>query len=111
MGALYKSVNISIIPSYYEGLGFTAIESLAASLPTIVSNTSGLDEIGINGYNCLTVEPRNSRSLADAIIRLLGDDKLQDKLMNNATSSIEKFDMRFFVDYIEDEYKKVARLC
>ena len=110
MGALYKSVNISIIPSYYEGLGFTAIESLAASLPTIVSNTSGLDEIGINGYNCLTVEPRNSRSLADAIIRLLGDDKLQDKLMNNATSSIEKFDMRFFVDYIEDKYKKVARL-
>jgi len=57
MGALYKSVNISIIPSYHEGLGFTAIESLAASLPTIVSNTSGLDEIGINGYNCLTVEP------------------------------------------------------
>ena len=76
-----------------------------------MSNTSGLDEIGINGCNYLTVEPRNSRSLADAIIRLLGDDKLQDKLMNNATSSIEKFDMRFFVDYIEDEYKKVARLC
>ena len=76
-----------------------------------MSNTSGLDEIGINGCNYLTVEPRSSRSLADATIRLLGDDKLQDKLMNNATSSIEKFDMRFFVDYIEDEYKKVARLC
>jgi len=104
MPIVYKRSNIVITPSYYEGLGFTAIEALAAGRPLICTDVPGLNEVGINRKNCLMIPPRNSKKLAKTIVRLLNDDVLTQKISDNGPKSIKKFDMKKFVYFVEKTY-------
>ena len=107
MTLLYKVASVVIVPSYYEGLGFTAIEALAARRPTVMANVSGLDEVGKHEYNCLMIPPKNEKELAYAILRLLKEPLLAEKIVRNAKESIVKFDMDVFVDNLECKYVRL----
>lgn len=107
MPLLYKVASVVIVPSYYEGLGFTAIEALAARRPTVMANVSGLDEVGKHEYNCLMIPPKNEKELAYAILRLLKEPLLAEKIVRNAKESIVKFDMDVFVDNLECKYVRL----
>jgi glycosyltransferase involved in cell wall biosynthesis len=105
MPRIYQRSNIVITPSYYEGLGFTAVEALAAARPLVATDVPGLDEVCINNSNCLTVPPQDSQELANAINKLLNDETLANRLAQAAPASIQKFNMRNFVDFLETAYK------
>ena len=102
--AVYKRSDIVITPSYYEGLGLTAIEALVAARPLVATSVPGLNEIGKDGINCLLVPPRDSKSLAKAILKLLMDKKLSARLASAGPESVNKFDMKSFVDFLEITY-------
>lgn len=108
MPALYKRSNVVIAPSYYEGLGFTAIEALVASRPLVATNVPGLDEIGQDDLNCLMIPPKDEKSLAAAILRLLEDSNLAHRLSSEGPRTVRKFDMNLFVDYLEKEYGEAS---
>lgn len=107
MPALYRRTDVVITPSYYEGLGFTAIEALAAARPLVATSVPGLNEVGVNGNNCLMVPPRDEKKLAKAILKLLDDPRLADHLAQAGPNSVKKFDMKLFVDFIMDEYSEL----
>lgn len=46
---IYKTVDIIIMSSHWEGFGLAAVEGMAASKPVIASNVEGLREIVNNG--------------------------------------------------------------
>lgn len=106
MPGIYKRASVVIVPSYYEGLGFTAIEALVAGRPVVMTDAPGLDEIGISGENCLMVPPCDEFALAEAICHVLNDIELAGRLSANAARSVEGFDMSLFVNYLEVCYKK-----
>ncbi len=107
MPRLYKQASVVIVPSYYEGLGFTAIESLMAGRPVVMTRVPGLDEVGIHGHNCLMVSPSDSEALAAAVLNLLNNPSLAKELATNAERSVNKFNMELFVDYVERQYKEL----
>ena len=72
--------DLTILPSFYEGLPLVAIESLAAGRPMVATAVDGTPEIVVNGETGLTVPPGDARALAQAICRLLGDPMLQERL-------------------------------
>lgn len=110
MPALYKRSDIVITPSYYEGLGFTAIEALAAARPLVVTKVPGLNEVGINYKNCLTVPPRDKKRLAEAILELINNPHLASSLAHAGPDSIKKFDMKIFVDFVIDKYSELINI-
>lgn len=69
--------DITVLPSFYEGLPLVAIESQAAGTPLVASAVDGTPEIVINEETGLTVPPGDSKALAEAICRLLADRKLR----------------------------------
>lgn len=109
MPIVYKRSNVVITPSYYEGLGFTAIESLAASRPLVCTNVPGLNEVGIKDKNCLMIPPRNSKKLSESILRLLNNTALAQRISRNGPKSVEKFHMKKFVKYIEKKYLSLIK--
>ena len=68
---LLKSLNVYIMPSLREGLPLALLEAMAAGLPIITSDRSGMREIMGNCPCGEMVDPENIDSLVHAMTKLL----------------------------------------
>jgi glycosyltransferase involved in cell wall biosynthesis len=88
---LYKSSNLAILYSHYEGFGISALEAIACSIPLVISNTPGMREI-VGSYNNVAVAS-SVDELADKILILSGEylnfNKSNERLLDNY--SIESY--------------------
>lgn len=78
--ALLATATIFVLPSRQEGLGSVLLEAMAAGLPIVASATGGIPEIVRDGSTGLLVPPRDPSALAAAVIRLLTDSALAERL-------------------------------
>ncbi len=69
--------DVTVLPSFYEGLPLVAIESLAVARPVVATAVDGTPEVVINGKTGLTVPPGDAARLAEAICRLLREPELR----------------------------------
>jgi len=72
--------DLTVLPSLFEGLPLVAIESLAAQRSVVATAVDGSTEVVINEETGLTVPPANARALAEAIVRLLRQTELRNRL-------------------------------
>ena len=78
-----------------DGIPNVMIEALAMRTPVISTTVSGVPEIIQNNITGITVEPRNSLQLADAIIGLLNDPDAAKTFVKNGRELVEeKFDIK-----------------
>lgn len=78
---LVGSATLFVVPSLYEGFSLPAAEAMACATPLVVSAAGALPEVvGPDGLAALHVPPGDSEALAAAILRLLGDPALRDRL-------------------------------
>jgi len=79
--ALYMaSADLFVLPSLSEGFPLVVLEAMAAGLPVVVSNVTGLAEIVDDGENGLLVPPKDSESLAAAMVWLIGSPDERDRI-------------------------------
>ncbi len=76
----YSKADLFVYPSHYEGFGLPVLEAMTLGTPVITSNTSSLPEVA--GDAALLVDPNDSTSLAEAILRVLGDSQLREELIS-----------------------------
>lgn len=67
--------DLTVLPSFYEGLPLVAVESLAAGRPVVATAVDGTPEVVVDGRTGSTVPPGDAARLAEAVCRLLGDSK------------------------------------
>jgi glycosyltransferase involved in cell wall biosynthesis len=75
---------IFVLTSRTEGLPMAMIEALSCGLPVIVPEVGDISTVAKDGVNALLVKPPTSDALAQAIIRLLTDERLYARLAQNA---------------------------
>ncbi|HLX11431.1 MAG TPA: glycosyltransferase, partial [Bacteroidota bacterium] len=75
--------DMMVMPSYYEGFGYSAVEAMAARKPVIGTNVSSLPEIIEDGVTGILVAPRSAEQLADAMERLANDPVLRISMGEN----------------------------
>ena len=81
--AAYRLARCTVFPSLNEGFGLPVAESLAAGTPAITSNFGSMLEIAADG-GALTVDPHDDHAIAAAILTLLVDDDVHDRLSAQA---------------------------
>ncbi|NLW92300.1 MAG: glycosyltransferase family 4 protein [Syntrophomonadaceae bacterium] len=86
---VYNKARVAVFPSLYEPFGIVALEAMATHTPVVVANAGGLSEIVQDEVTGLKVTPGSEGELAEAIIRILTDDGLAERLLNNATQEID----------------------
>ncbi|MGB7023151.1 MAG: glycosyltransferase family 4 protein, partial [Candidatus Acidiferrales bacterium] len=79
VGDWLAAADISVLPSFYEGLSLTAVETLAAGIPFIATAVDGTPEVVIDGETGLLVPPGDPAALAGAIGRLARQPELRRK--------------------------------
>lgn len=65
------SCRFYVLPSYREGTPRSVLEAMVTGRPIITTDVPGCRETVIHGKNGLLVSPKNSKSLANAMIQLL----------------------------------------
>lgn len=97
--------DLTVLPSFYEGLPLAAIESLAAARPVVASAVDGTPEVVVDGRTGLTVPPGEPAALARALCRLLADPDERGRLGRDGRVWVtEHFDQRQQVDRTQDLY-------
>lgn len=90
----FRDSSIYVLSSRYEPFGLVLLEASACSLPLIAFDCpNGPREIIRNGENGILVEPENVEALAAAILRLIGNKELRERLGKNAYERSKDFSM------------------
>ncbi len=80
-----------IVPSVIdEAFPRSVLEAYACGIPVIATNVGGVSEIIEDNIDGISVEPKNSEAIANAMVKLLGDNTLADTLAKNAREKVER---------------------
>ena len=103
--SFYNLAKIFIFPSLYEGFGLPPLEAMACGTPVISSNASSLSEA--LGDAALFVDPMDSDGFAKAILKLLSDETLYDKMVARGLKQAEQYTWDRYCDDTYKVYKKI----
>ncbi len=78
--SLHKAFDIFVMSSVMEGLGTSLLDAMACGKPVVATNAGGMPEVVRDGETGILVPPRDDRALAQAIIRLLKDESLRQRM-------------------------------
>ena len=76
----YRTSDILIVPSLYEGYGMVVREGMSFSLPIIASNVGGIPEQMKNGVEGYLVPPGDSKALSEALRKLIIDQNMREQM-------------------------------
>jgi len=71
---------------------FVLLEAMASKKPIITTRIGAIPEIIKNNFNGILVSPKSKNELTDAILMLLENKTLSNKLGNNAKMTVKNFD-------------------
>jgi glycosyltransferase involved in cell wall biosynthesis len=104
---LFKIIDISVLPSSLEGLGFSILEAQANGVPVVASSAGGITEIVKDSETGILVEPGDADGLYRGIKLLLEDTALREEIVNNSRTQVEeKFNLDKMVSLTESVYKE-----
>ena len=86
---LYNSAKVSLVPAFSrDGVATTLLEPAACGVPSISTLGSSMTEFIEDGVTGMLVLPQNVEALADAMMKLLSDEQLRERLGNQAYQKI-----------------------
>lgn len=106
--AIYQMADVFIYPSRYEGFGIPMIEAANCQVPIIGAVGSTLEEAG--GPGAIYVDPDDPQMLANYIEKILSDEKLRCRMIDQSKAYVARFDPENIVqDLLNVYYKALGR--
>jgi glycosyltransferase involved in cell wall biosynthesis len=106
---LFRAADASVLPSAWENLPHTVVESLAVGCPVIATAVGGVPEVVKDGENGLLVPPNDPDALAAAMTRLFAEDGLRTRLSSAAPASVAGLTEEAVFTTIEAELERAGR--
>ena len=104
VAALLSAFDVVVFPSLWEGTPLTAFEALASGKPIVATDADGLLDILTDRKDALIVPKRNPGALARAIIDVLEQPGLAERLADEARQTGARYDIARFVRKMERLY-------
>lgn len=93
LAGLYKYATAVAYVSFYEGFGLPVLEAMAAGKAVISSNTSSMPEVG--GDAVIYCDPYKIESIAEALEKVVKNEKLRKEYEIKAKKQAQKFSYEF----------------
>jgi glycosyltransferase involved in cell wall biosynthesis len=101
--AALADADVFVAPSQSESFGLAAVEALAAGAPSVLSDGVGIADEASTA-NAAVVVTSDAHMMADAIARILTDDKFASRLANGGRAFVE---MRYRPDAVAAQLIKL----
>ncbi len=102
----YSAATAFVYPSFYEGFGLPVLEAMACGTAVITSNVSSLPEVA--GDAALLVKPDETEQLADAMLRVLGDEQCRAEMACRGLHRASRFSWERMARETASVYRDVA---
>jgi len=100
--------DVFVLASLWEGFGNVIIEAMSCGIPVVATDCpSGPREIISHMDDGILVPVEDSEALATAIIEVLRDESLKEKLTTNAFKKVSNFDVDRIVNIYESLFEEV----
>lgn len=104
--AIISQSRVFLYPSLRESFGIPILEGMACGVPVITSNTSSMPEVA--GDAALLVDPHQAAQIADALERVVSDNKLRTKLVARGLERARQFTWRSMAEKVHGLYMEVC---
>lgn len=104
--ALYRSADVFVFPSLYEGFGIPPLEALACGAPVACSDAASLPEVA--GDAAILFDPLDVPQIADSVWRILSDSRLQSDLRHRGPRQAASFTWDRAAEQTVQVYRQVA---
>ena len=88
--ALFKRCQVFVLPSLYEGLPMSLLETMSYGLVPVVTDVGSIGEYVDDGANGLLIGIKDTLAIVRAVKRLQNDEKLMKRLSMAASETIRK---------------------
>jgi glycosyltransferase involved in cell wall biosynthesis len=113
--ALYRQAAMAVFPFLVdrsgdqEGFGLVQVEAMGCGCPVIAGDLPAIHDTIVHQENGLLVPPGDPKSLARAIVMLLGDPALRDRLSAEGRKRmVERFEWEIVAGKYAKLYKKMS---
>ena len=107
--SLHKAFDIFVMSSVTEGLGTSLLDAMACGRPIVATTAGGIPEVVEDGVTGILVAPRDHAAMAAAIVRLLKDDALRQRMGSAGLSAVHaRFSAERMVTETLSVYERVA---
>ena len=88
---IYSNTDIYLFPSRQEGFGLTPMEAMACGAAVVTTNVGGIPDYTIPNETALVVEPKKPQQLTEAIIKLIENPSILEKIARKGQEHIQQF--------------------
>ncbi|MGA1049977.1 MAG: glycosyltransferase family 4 protein [Minisyncoccia bacterium] len=81
--------DLFVLPSFYEGFGLPILEAMACGVPTVVSNTPSLVEVG--GSASMSFDPHSIDDMAKVLDNIISNPNLRQEMRDNGLKRVAEF--------------------
>jgi glycosyltransferase involved in cell wall biosynthesis len=107
--SVHKAFDVFVMSSVTEGLGTSLLDAMAAGKPIVATRTGGIPEVVVDEETGILVPPRDHQAMADAIVRLLNDAALRERMgQAGLERACQKFSAERMVQNTLRVYQRVA---
>jgi glycosyltransferase involved in cell wall biosynthesis len=78
---------------------------MASGTAVVTTDCGGIRDYAINDYNSLITPPGNPSAIAEAVIRVLNDQRLREALIQNGLETAKQWTW----DRVTDKFEKVIK--
>jgi glycosyltransferase involved in cell wall biosynthesis len=90
VASAYAAMDVFVLPSRYEGMPMALIETMAMGIPVVGTRVQGIADLIEDETTGLLVPHGDPQALASAVLRLLSDAALRERIRWNARSVVRR---------------------
>jgi glycosyltransferase involved in cell wall biosynthesis len=109
----YKTSDVYLNTSFYEGYGLSIVEAVASGCPVISTDVGVVSEIVKDGESGFVCPPGDGACFADKILRVVKNQDLRDTIIENAKKALEnglKISKEEYLNKIKNNWEECVKM-
>ncbi|MFM9278007.1 glycosyltransferase family 4 protein [Paenibacillus jiagnxiensis] len=108
IAALYRGAEVFVAGSHYESFSLPVLEAMTCGCAVVTTKNVGVLEYAVDGSNALLAEIHNPNSLAEQMLRVIGNEELKHELVQQGLLTAANFEWSVIVKKLAEYYLHCA---